>query len=79
MNEVLENIIPWMEVLEAAIYNDDNCPTSFEKRFCQGNQLLGVWFSSENIKVLFMLSSGEQVVNSFKINELNDWLEGDDA
>lgn len=78
MNEVLENIIPWMEVIEGAIYSDKRCPTSFEKRFCEGNQMTGVWFSSTEIKVNFVISSGTIVTNTYPMSDLNDWLETED-
>ena len=75
MNEAIENVVPWLEVLEGAIYETDECPSSFEKKFCDGNELLDVYFTSESIKVYYLLSSGAHVTNIYPINEFNNWLE----
>lgn len=79
MNESIENIKEWIELIENVIYTDSNCPTSFEKEFCDGNELTGVSFNSENMIVNYIISSGQHIVNSFKLIELNKWLENDDA
>ena len=75
MNTVIEEVVPWIEVLENAIYDDSVSPNEFENRFCDGNELLSVYFSSESILVQFLLSSGETIMNTFSIRELDAWLE----
>jgi len=78
MNEAVENVKEWVEILENSIY-DEKCPSDFEKTFCDGNELLEVWFSSERIQVVYLISSGATVINSFTIDEFSDWLEKEDV
>lgn len=79
MNKVLEEVIPWIELLENVAYDDSECPNAFERQFCDDNELLGIWFSSENILVSFLTSSGVTVQSTYSIREFNQWLgEGDD-
>lgn len=75
MNEVIQNFSPWVEILENAIRNDAECPSSFEKRFCDDNELIDVWFSSKKMKVVYLLSSGEFQTNEFDLKEFSDWLD----
>lgn len=75
MNEVIENVVPWIELLENTIHNTQECPSDFENTFCDGNELLEVWFSSEKIKVLYILSSGSIQTMTYDIKEFSDWLE----
>jgi hypothetical protein len=75
MNEVIENVVPWIEILENTIHNSQECPSDFEETFCGGNQLLNVWFSSKEMFVVYLLSSGIKDSNTFTIQDFSDWLE----
>lgn len=75
MNEVIENIVPWLEVLENAIFSDDECPSDFERTFCEGNELISVSFNSGKFEVHYVLSSGQHCVYSFPLEELSKWLD----
>lgn len=78
MNEVLENIIPWMELVENVIFDESVSPNSFEENFCDGNEVIGVWFSSATMRVDFFSTSGAILTTTYTIKELDDWLEGED-
>lgn len=78
MNKVIEEFVPWIELLEGVIYDDTESPNEFEKTFCDGNELLNVWFSSETILVEFLLSSGQAVMNSYNLSALDSWLGDND-
>lgn len=75
MNTVIEEIVPWIELLENVIYDDSQSPNAFEEKFCDGNELLSVYFSSESILVQFLMSSGETVSNTYNLRELSKWLD----
>lgn len=72
MNEALENIIPWIELLENTVYNNR---TDFEKTFCYGNELVNLRFSSELIEFTFLAESGSMVIDSCTIEQFNEWLD----
>lgn len=75
MNEALLNVKEWIEIIENAIYQDPECPSGFEEKFCDGNELISVSFSSSNMHVYYLLSSGETAHNTFTLEQLNTWLE----
>ena len=49
--------------------------TSFEKRFCDGGELLSVSLGSESLKVVYLMWEGTHVGNSFPLAELMGFLE----
>lgn len=77
MNECLENIVPWLEVIENAVYNDESAPSSFEKRFCEGNELIEFSITSSSLYVYFFTTSGDTVKINYSLDEFSDWLENE--
>lgn len=77
MNEAIENYREWVEVLENSIF-DEKCPSDFEEKFCDGNEMIELWFSSMQFKVSYITSSGATVSNTFSLEELSDWLDSDE-
>ena len=75
MNEVLEDLIEWMELIENSITMDEECPSEFEKEFCDGNECLGYWLSSNYMLVKFILSNGNLVYSEYPMLELSNWLD----
>ena len=78
MNTVIEEVTPWLEIIENAIFSDLECPNDFEKTFCDGNELYDVFFSSDAFIVYYMLSSGNIVRKDFSMEKLSDWLDKDE-
>lgn len=75
MNTVIEEIVPWLEVLQNAIIDVDKCPNDFENTFCDGNELYDVFFASDAFIVFYMLSSGDIIHKQYSMQELSDWLD----
>lgn len=75
MNESLVHLQEWAELIENVIYQDPECPSSFEEKFCDGNELISVSFTSQVIHVYYLLSDGQHIHNTFPLTDLNDWLE----
>ena len=48
---------------------------AFEKRFCQGEELLSTGLSSESLKIVYLLPEGQHITNSFPLAELMGFLE----
>lgn len=78
MNTVIEEVTPWLEIIENAIIGDLECPNDFENTFCDGNELYDVFFSSDSFIVYYMLSSGDIVRKDFTMERLSDWLDKDE-
>ncbi|MCK9369282.1 hypothetical protein M0R04_05025 [Candidatus Dojkabacteria bacterium] len=74
MNTVIENYIEWIELLENSIFSPE-CPSEFENDFCEGNELLELWFSSMEIKITYLTSAGNVIPKVIPITELSDWLD----
>lgn len=74
----MSTIINWSDwivqtrQIEDAIWSRS---ATFEKRFCQGEQLLSVSLSSESLKVVYLLYEGQHIANSFPLAELTGFLE----
>jgi hypothetical protein len=77
MNKVIEEIVPWVELLENVIYDHTESPSEFEKEFCDGNELTDIWFSSVSMLVVYLLSSGEHVQTTYTLEALSSWLSDD--
>lgn len=75
MNTVVEEIVPWIEVLESTIKDQEECPNQFEIRFCNGNELESVSFNSKQMVVVYYLSSGKEFVTYYDIKDFSDWLD----
>ncbi len=57
--------------IEEAIWNRRE---AFEKRFCQGEELLYPRLSSQSLEVVYMTYEGQHIVNSFPLAELISFL-----
>jgi hypothetical protein len=78
MNKVIEEITPWLEILENTIYDNSEAPNDFERTFCDGNELIDVYFASEGILVSYLVSSGATVMNQFSMYKFSEWLDKDE-
>lgn len=78
MNTVIEEVKPWLEILENTIFLEDAAPSDFEKTFCAGNELLEVAFSSNSLIVYFLASNGATISDTFTLQEFSDWLDKED-
>lgn len=47
---------------------------SYENYFCHGDELISVGFTSETMKILYILEDGQHITNSFQMREFNAWM-----
>jgi hypothetical protein len=48
---------------------------AFEKEFCNDNEILGLWFGSESVKIWYMYREGRHYSNSFPIKNFLKFVE----
>lgn len=74
--DLIENIREWLSLLENTIYGvDGECPTKFEKYFCDGNQLTNIKFDSRRVHFVYMKSNGETVDDFVDFDKFEEWLD----
>lgn len=71
-NSQFEEMLNFLDKEITLIYNNLE---SFERNFCDGNELISVSFNAENIKLLFIMDNGQHCGTSFKIDMYKNWRE----
>jgi hypothetical protein len=66
--ETLKQLSQWEDLVFS--HQED-----FEKEFCSDNELLGLWFGSEWVKIWYMHSEGIHYTNSFPIKIFLEFVE----
>lgn len=67
----MDGIIEILDEWERIVF--DNVE-SFEKDFCHGEELVGVYWSSSSMKVYFMMRNGQHVTDGYSMDEWFEWL-----